>query len=74
MPAATLIPVTVNGEARDVPAGLAVPDLLRHLGLDPGQPGLAVALGASVVRRAEWAGTPVEAGDAVEVITATQGG
>ncbi|MEM1041351.1 MAG: sulfur carrier protein ThiS [Bacteroidota bacterium] len=70
----TLIPITVNGEARDVPAGLALPDLLRHLDLDPEQPGIAVAVGQTVVRRAVWPETPVEAGDEVEIITATQGG
>ncbi len=74
MPAATIIPVTVNGEAREVPLGLALPDLLRLLDLDPEQPGIAVALNGVVVRRADWPGTPVEEGDEIEIITATQGG
>ncbi len=74
MPTATLVPITVNGEAHEVAPALALPDLLRHLGLDPAQPGIAVALGGAVVRRADWPATVVHEGDEVEVITATQGG
>lgn len=70
----TLIPITVNGESREVVPGLSLPDLLRHLDLDPTRPGIAVALGGSVVRRADWPSTPVEEGDEIEIITATQGG
>ena len=70
----TLVPITVNGDARDVPSGLALPDLLRRLDLNPEQLGIAVARNGAVVRRADWAVTPVEADDAIEVITATQGG
>jgi sulfur carrier protein len=70
----TLVPITVNGHAREVPTGLALPDLLRRLDLDPAQPGIAVARNGAVVRRAAWPATPVEADDAVEIITATQGG
>jgi sulfur carrier protein len=70
----TLVPITVNGDARDVPTGLALPDLLRGLDLDPAQPGIAVARNGAVVRRAEWPATPVESGDEIEIITATQGG
>lgn len=74
MTTATSVPITVNGEARAVPLGLALPDLLRLIGADPEQSGIAVALNGAVVRRADWPGTPVEEGDEVEVITATQGG
>lgn len=74
MSTATLIPITVNGEAHDVPAGIALPELLRHLGLDPEQSGIAVAVGGTVVRRADWSDTPVAGGSDIEIITATQGG
>jgi sulfur carrier protein len=74
MTTATTIPITVNGEAREVPLGLALPGLLRHIGVDPEQSGIAVAVNGAVVRRADWPATPVEAEDEVEVITATQGG
>jgi len=74
MPTTTTIPVTVNGEAHEIPLGLAVPDLLRHLDIDPEQSGIAVAVNGAVVRRADWPGTPVGEGDELEIITATQGG
>ncbi|HEX8386579.1 MAG TPA: sulfur carrier protein ThiS [Rubricoccaceae bacterium] len=66
--------VTLNGEPRPVPDGLTVEALLRHVGRDPAVPGVAVALGDRVVRRADWPTTPVSDGDRVEVITAAQGG
>ena len=69
-----LVPITVNGDARDVPTGLALPYLLRLLDLDPEQPGIAVARNGAVVRRAAWPETPVKADDEIEIITATQGG
>ena len=74
MPTETLVPITVNGEVRDLPPGLALPELLRSLDIDPAQPGIAVARNGAVVRRADWLATPVEAGDEIEIITATQGG
>lgn len=70
----TLASITVNGEPRDVPAGLALPDVLRHLDLDPDRPGVAVAKNGAVVRRLDWAETELADGDDLEVITATQGG
>ena len=74
MSAATLIAISFNGETRDVPAGLMLSDVLRHAGLDPTQPGIAVAQNGDIVRRAAWTETEVERGDELEVITATQGG
>ena len=68
------VSILFNGEPREVPAGLALPDLLRHAGLDPARSGVAAARNGAVVRRADWPATPVEDGDEVEVITATQGG
>ena len=69
-----MIDITVNGEARSVPAPLTVDALLRHLDRDPSVPGVAVAVADRVVRRADWTATAVEAGDRVEIITAAQGG
>jgi sulfur carrier protein len=68
------ITLTVNGRPREVPGGLTVEGLLAHLGRDPGAPGVAVAVGDRVVRRAEWGATAIRAGDRVEVVTAAQGG
>ena len=64
----------VNGQTREVPDGLTVRALLEHLGRDPEQTGVAVALGDRVVRRAEWDDTTVSEGDSVEIVTAAQGG
>lgn len=64
----------INGEPRDVPAPLALDALLTHLGREPGQPGVAVAVGDRVVPRSRWAETTVAEGDRVEIITASQGG
>ena len=66
--------VTLKGEPRAVPDGLTVDTLLRHVGRDPSVPGVAVAVGDRVVRRADWPATPVGDGARVEVITAAQGG
>ena len=68
------LPLSVNGDAREVPAGLSLYDLLAHLGRDPDQPGVAVAVDDRVVRRALWPETPLAAGAHVEIITASQGG
>jgi len=70
----TGIRVTVNGEPRAVPGGLTVRDLLVHLGRDPDASGVAVAVADRVVRRTEWASTPLNDGDLIEVVTAAQGG
>ena len=69
-----MITITLNGEPRRVPAGLSVWTLLAHVGRDPETPGVAVAVGERVVRRAEWPAATVREGDRVEVITAAQGG
>ena len=64
----------VNGEPRDLDAPVTLDALIALLGRDPAQPGVAVAVGDRVVRRAEWPSTRVGEGDRVEIITAAQGG
>jgi sulfur carrier protein len=66
--------LTINGVSKDLPDGLTVDGLLRELGRDPAAPGVAVAVGDRVVRRADWPQTRVRDGDQVEVVTAAQGG
>ena len=68
------ITLHVNGAPRAVPPGLTVERLLAHLGRDPAQTGVAVAVGDRVVRRADWPATPLHDGDHVEIVTASQGG
>lgn len=67
--------ITVNGEQRPVPDDGVLTALLRAEGIDPDEAsGVAVALNDEVVRRSDWATTTLEAGDRVEIVTATQGG
>jgi sulfur carrier protein len=61
--------ITVNGEPRTVDPGAVVAALVPD---DPA--GIAVALNATVVPRAEHATTPLQDGDVVEIVTAVQGG
>jgi sulfur carrier protein len=67
--------VTVNGEARELADGATVADLVERSGL-PGERrrGIAVAVDAEVVPRSAWAQTELADGQAVELLTAIQGG
>ena len=74
-PAETSISITVNGEARTVPAAYPLHDLLADLDIDPdATSGVAVAINASVIRRQDWDTVCLSDDDTVEVIQAQQGG
>lgn len=64
--------LTVNGKATELAEGLTVSGLVQHLGLDGLR--IAVELNREVVRRAEYSGTMLKAGDTVEVVTFVGGG
>jgi sulfur carrier protein len=64
--------VTVNGEAREVPAGTTVAQLVAQLTEAPS--GVAAAVNGNVLPRRAWASTPLADQDEVEVVTAVQGG
>jgi sulfur carrier protein len=64
--------VTVNGEARDIPPGATLDQLVRLLTDAPS--GVAAAVNGEVVPRRAWAGTPLAERDQVEIVTAVQGG
>lgn len=67
--------IVVNGEKRSFEdSEMKVAELLTALGLSSEQPGIAVAVNLSVVRRGEWENVEVKSGDEVDVITARQGG
>ena len=68
----TLVPVQVNGAAREVPAGSSLDDLVRALGLRPEQ--VAVERNQRLVPRSEFARTTLQAGDRLEVVTLVGGG
>ena len=66
------IAVRINGEAHEIPPMLTVADLIVHLGKDPRL--LAVEKNQELVPRKVHAGTAVEAGDQIEIVTLVGGG
>lgn len=76
--------LTVNGETYRADRGASVLDLVaartgRELGadgrpLDGGRLGVAVAVDRTVLPRGRWAATPLAEGQAVDIVTAVQGG
>lgn len=79
-----MIGITVNGEHRSGESGCSVADLVEELtgvrvtiaGIVPGGTslGVAVAVNSVIVPRAGWTGEKLVDGDAVEIVSATQGG
>jgi len=63
---------TVNGQAREVPDGHSVTDLLADLGLDPRA--VAVEHNREILKRDAYEGTPIEEGDTLEIVRFVQGG
>ncbi len=66
--------VWVNGEWQDFPSDATVAQAVEARGADPGGRGVAVAVNGEVVPRDRWQQTRLDDGDAVEVLTAVQGG
>ena len=64
--------IQVNGESRQVPAGLSVAALARQLGLDPAR--VAVERNLEIVPRSTLAEVSVEDGDRFEIVTFVGGG
>jgi len=64
--------ITLNGETVDATAGTTVADLVAAR--CPSPAGVAVAVNGEVVHRGTWQATAVQAGDAVEIVTAAAGG
>jgi sulfur carrier protein len=65
--------IRVNGETEPL-AAATLDVLLAEKAVDTAQRGIAVALNGSVVPRAAWRETPLQAGDSVEIVRARQGG
>lgn len=68
----TSIEVTLNGEARRVPAGGTVVDLLEHLGLHPGT--IVVEHNREILERNSYPDVPVREGDTLELVHFVGGG
>jgi len=66
------IAIEVNGEARQVPEGASVAELLGLIGL--AAPKVAVERNLEIVPRSAWAGTRLAAGDRLEIVHFIGGG
>jgi sulfur carrier protein len=64
--------ITINGEEREVPEKMTLSGLINHLALAPER--LAVEVNREVVRRANWAHTPLAEGDRIEIVHFVGGG
>ncbi len=69
---APTIRIVVNGETRQVPQGETIAGLVRHLALDPER--LAIELDRKIIKRMQWASTPLAAGAEVEIVQFVGGG
>jgi len=66
------IQIVVNGESREVPAGIGVPALLSHLGLPADR--VAIERNMEILPRSLWAATSVQLGDRYEIVQLVGGG
>jgi thiamine biosynthesis protein ThiS len=64
--------VTINGERREIPDGLAVSDLLEHIGM-PGER-VAIERNLEILPRAQWLNTKVQSNDSFEIVHFVGGG
>jgi thiamine biosynthesis protein ThiS len=64
--------IVVNGDPKRVCEGLTVLTLLAELGVRGDR--VAVERNRVIVRQAEWADTPIEAGDQFEIVQFVGGG
>jgi len=64
--------IVLNGENKDIPAGLTVKGLLEHLGIKPER--VAVEINEDIVRKATYAEIHIKENDRVEVVQFMGGG
>ena len=64
--------VTINGERREVPDGMAVSALLEHLGMPRER--VAIERNLNILPRADWHQTQVEPNDSFEIVQFVGGG
>ncbi len=62
----------LNGESREVPSGLNLDEVLRHLSLPTQR--IAVEVNRMVVRRSEWINTEINEKDQTEIVHFVGGG
>jgi thiamine biosynthesis protein ThiS len=64
--------VTINGERREVPDGVAVSELLGHLGMRRER--VAIEHNLNILPRADWNQTQVQPNDSFEIVHFVGGG
>lgn len=64
--------IHLNGETREIPDGLNLMGLVRHLGLEPGW--VVAEHNVVAVDRAAWEGVVLSPGDQVELVRFMGGG
>jgi thiazole synthase/sulfur carrier protein len=67
-----MISIVVNGETRELLAGVNVTQLLEALGVQGGR--VAIEWNMQILPRASWAETQVGAGDRFEIVQFVGGG
>ena len=65
--------ISVNGEEKPSTVK-TIAELLASEDVDPGARFLAIAINGVVVPRSEWAGTAINSGDAIEIVSPAPGG
>jgi sulfur carrier protein len=64
--------IVLNGELKEIAAGLSVAELIEALGLPSER--LAIEVNRRIIRRADWPSTTLVEGDKVEVVHFVGGG
>jgi len=64
--------ITINGERKEFPHILTVAELLAHVEIDPRK--IAVERNLQLVKRTEYAITPLNDGDEIEIVNFVGGG
>ena len=67
-----LVPITLNGKHRELPSEVALPALLKELGVDRRL--VAVAVNGDVLKRDAYDGICVKDGDVIEIVRMVGGG
>jgi sulfur carrier protein len=69
---ASAMSITLNGEAREIPAGLSVTALLDHLALRADR--VAIERNGEILAKSAWAATAISADDRFEIVQLVGGG
>ena len=66
------IKIVLNGEAKDIPMGMNIEQLLTWLKMDSSR--VAVELNRVMLRKPEWSVAPIDEGAQVEIVWFVGGG